>query len=90
MYVIIIIFLSVLSLNPSLSLFLSIFIPSILYLLSDPVYIPPTCYSSELRDDNQVLHEENTTLKEYVERLLSTIMIHKPELLEIANQKQQK
>ena len=42
---------------------------------------------TELKESNKYLHDDNMALREYIEQLLSTIIDHKPELLEIAQKK---
>ncbi len=40
-----------------------------------------------MKDSNKTFQEDNIALRQYVEELLSTIVEHKPELLEIAHRK---
>ncbi len=41
----------------------------------------------ELKETNRSFHDDNIAMKEYIEHLLSTIIEHNPELLEIAQNK---
>lgn len=45
------------------------------------------CVVIELKHANTEMKEELVALKDYMERVLSTVMANKPELLELASKK---